>query len=278
MKAAALGVLLLAHGGAPEWNAEAERVRARVDAKAPAALALGMADPATIQAGIDALQARGVGRIVAVPLFVNSRSEVLDQTRYVLGLRDEPSEVLRAAYEAMARAHAGHGAHAHAGHSFSTERARARVPVVMTGALDDAPLVSRILLERARGLSRRPAEETVVLVAHGPVDDAAVAAWDAALARHAQAVRRGGGFKSVSHALLRDDAAPAVRSAAVAALRAKVAAGGRVLVVPALLARGGIEGKLARDLRGLEYAWDGKTLMPHEGFDEWVLARARAAK
>jgi hypothetical protein len=41
-----------------------------------------------------------------------------------------------------------------------------------------------------------------------------------------------------------------------------------------LIARGGIEGKLAADLSGLNYAWDGATLMPHDGFDAWVLSRA----
>ncbi len=49
---------------------------------------------------------------------------------------------------------------------------------------------------------------------------------------------------------------------------------GRALVVPVLIARGGIEGKLPKDLSGLDYAWDAKTLMPHDGFDSWVLSRA----
>ena len=39
-----------------------------------------------------------------------------------------------------------------------------------------------------------------------------------------------------------------------------------------------IEKKIEKDLKGLTYAWDGKTLMPHDGFDAWVLRRAREAK
>jgi sirohydrochlorin ferrochelatase len=275
------GILLLAHGGDAAWDAEVAALTARVNAVVPTEAALGMADPATLQAGLDKLAARGVSRAIAVPLFVHSRSEVLDQTRYVLGFSEKPSEVLRAAAERMMSAHGG--AHAMAGlhhHMFSLARVKTSLPVSLTPALDDDPFVSRILLARARALSRDAKIETAVLVAHGPVDDSAVAAWNEALSAHAEFVRREGGFRAATFAILRDDAPPEVRAAAVASLRARVAQGakgGRALVVPVLIARGGIEGKLAADLKGLDYAWDGKTLMPDEGFAGWVLKRAAHA-
>ena len=281
MKGAVLGILLLAHGGDPSWDAEVRALRAKVDAKVPTEVALGMADPGTLQAGLDALKARGVTEVAAVPLFVHSRSEVLDQTRYALGLADKPSEVLRLGMERMMKAHAGHampgGAHHH---MFSLERVKTDLRVRLTPALDDDPLVSRILLERAKALSKDPKTETVVLVAHGPVDDAALPAWNATLALHAARVASGGGFRAAFGAVLRDDASPEVRASSVGALRRLVAAGaksGRTIVVPVLIARGGIEGKLPKDLAGLDYAWDGATLMPHDGFDAWVLGRATNA-
>jgi sirohydrochlorin cobaltochelatase len=275
--AAPYGILLLAHGGEPEWNAQIADLTKKVNETVPTEAALGMADPATLQAALGKLAARGVTRAIAVPLFIHSRSEVLDQTRYTLGLSDKPSEVLRAAAERMSSA-APHMVMHH--HMFSLERVKTNIPVSLTRALDDDPLVSRILLERARGLSHKAKSETVVLVAHGPVDDAALAAWNATLEKHAAFVKREGGFRGAVFAVLRDDAAPQVRAASVAALRAQVSAAarvGRALVVPVLIARGGIEGKLATDLKGLDYAWDGKTLMPHDGFDAWVLARAAEA-
>lgn len=282
------GILLLAHGGDASWNEEIETLRRRVNAKVPTEAALGMADPKTLQAAVSRLERRGAARIVAVPLFVQSRSEVLDQTRYALGLSDAPSEALRAGLERMAAAHAhhgGHGAHgapAAAGHGhsmeFSTERVKAKGPIALAPALDDHALVGRILGERARALSKDPARETVVLVAHGPVDETAVEAWRASLASLCRTLE---GFRACDHGLLRDDAAPEIREAAVAELRAKVArakaAEGKALVVPVLIARGGIERKIPRDLDGLDYAWDGRTLMPHAGFDAWVLESAEAA-
>ena len=88
----AYGILLLAHGGDPAWNAEIEKLRVAVASSAPAALALGMADPDTIQQAVDLLEAKHVSAIAVVPLFVNSNSEVMTQTRYALGLSETPSD------------------------------------------------------------------------------------------------------------------------------------------------------------------------------------------
>ncbi|MDE2142279.1 MAG: hypothetical protein KGJ84_07715 [Elusimicrobia bacterium] len=271
------GILLLAHGGGAEWDAQISSLTAAVNAKIPTEAGLGMADPAALQGALDRLAARGVSRVIAVPFFVESHSEVLDQTRYVLGLSKKPSEVLRLAAKRMAAAMPKMAMHHH---MFSLERVKTKLPITLTAALDGDALVSKILLERARALSRDPKTETVILVAHGPVDDAAMGPWNAALAKHADDLRRDGGFRTVSFGVLRDDAAPPVRAASVAALRARVASGakdGRAIVVPVLIARGGIEGKLPHDLDGLTYAWDGETLLPHDGFDEWVLSKAAAA-
>lgn len=274
------GILLLAHGGNASWNADVESLRASVDKLVPVETALGMADAKAIAAASERLRARGAAKIVAVPLFVHSRSEVLDQTRYVLGMTEKPSEVLREGLERMAKAHAGHamppGAHHHA---FSLDRAVPAVPTVLTAALDDDPMVSAILLKRAAALSQDPKSETVVLVAHGPVDPAALPAWEKDLAAHAARLKKDGGFRAVVGLTLRDDAAPKVRAAAVAKLRDTVKADaktGRVLVVPALLARGGIENKIPKELDGLTYAWEGKTLMPDAGFEAWLTSRGAA--
>jgi sirohydrochlorin ferrochelatase len=268
----AFGILLLAHGGEPAWNSEIEKLRADVSTSAPAALALGMADPETLQRGIDRLEAQGVSLIVAVPLFVNSHSEVMDQTRYALDLSSSPSETMRRAAAAMKSMPMPMN-------MFSLKRASHRARILLAAALDADPLVSRVLLERARALSRDPAKETVILVAHGPVDDAAVPYWARDLAAHAAAIEKGGNFRAVRAELLRDDASPAVRAKAVAELRARVVDaardGGRALVVPVLIARGGIEDKIPRDLAGLAFAWSGDALLPHAGFDEWALKRAR---
>jgi sirohydrochlorin ferrochelatase len=266
------GILLLAHGGNPEWNREVIALKDKVAAKADVEVAFGMADSAAMQSAVEALESRKAKKIVAVPLFINSRSEVLTQTRYVLGIDDKPSELLR-------KMLAAHPHAAHAGHSFSTSRIKTKLPVTLAPALDDHPFVAQILLERARALSKNPAQETVVLVGHGPVDEEAEAAWLRTMRNLAASVAKNGGFRSVLCATLRDDAPEPVRKAAVADLRKRVeraALDSRAIVVPYLIARGGVEDHIVVALKGLRYAWDAKPLMPHESLARWVLESAEA--
>lgn len=266
--AAEHGVLLLAHGGDAGWNREVGAVRDRLAERAPTELAIGMADRDALQRAVLALQRVNVKRIVAVPLFVHSRSEVLDQTRYLLGLRERPSEILR---EAMAHAVHGNGRK----HSFSSERVAIGVPIAMTAALDDHPLVAEILLERAAKLSRTPGHETVLLVGHGPVDDKANEEWLKTMGRLCEQIKRRGGFKAASAYTLRDDSPPEVQRGAVEQLRQAVAAAGRdgaAIVLPHLIARGGIETHIVAALSGLSYRWDGRTLLPHPNIARWAEA------
>lgn len=265
--APAYGILLLAHGGNENWNKDVLSFKENLKPPVPIEVAFGMADPDAIQAAVDRLELSGAAKIVAVPLFINSASEVLEQTRYVLGIAEKPSEVMRAAAAAMA----GHG---HQGHvMFSLKRVKIKKPLAMTPALDDHPLIAEVLVERAKKLSRGPAAETVILVGHGPVDDKANAVWMKTMRQLEQTVKEKGNFKAVLGATLRDDAPKAVRAQAVAALREMVqraALNGKVLVVPYLIAQGGIEQKIVEGLKGLTYAWDAKTLCPHPNIARWI--------
>lgn len=274
------GILLLAHGGDADWDREVTAIRRELDRRVPTELALGMADTRQIQKGLDWLAARQVSRVVAVPLFVNSRSEVLDHTRWILGLREKPSQVLKEALASMPHRATGAGGHA-SHHSFSVERARLRLPVAMAPALDDHPLVAGILLDRARTLSKDPSRETVVLVAHGPVDEKADKAWLKTLARLAWRVRRDGGFKAVYGATIRDDSPAPVKEKAKRRLRGLVERagqhGGAAIVIPVLVARGGIEHHVPEMLAGLDYRWNGATLCPHPNVARWALESAERA-
>ncbi|MBI4374846.1 MAG: hypothetical protein HY549_00190 [Elusimicrobia bacterium] len=266
------GVLLLAHGGQARWNKDVAAVRDGLDRNWPAEVAFGMADVAQIQAAIDRLEKRGVDRVIAVPLFVNSSSEVMEHTRYVLGLKREPSQILR---DAMAF----HSAHMH-GHRFSLGQVSTDLPILLTAALDDHPLIGDILAERAKTLSRDPSRETVILVGHGPVDDKADPVWLSTMESLAKRVGSKAGFKAAFAATIRDDSPAEVKERASVALRKMVAEAskdGEAIVVPLLIARGGIESRISRILKGQRYRWDGSTLLPHPNVERWAIESVKAA-
>lgn len=277
------GVLVLAHGGQPQWNERVLDVVRRVDQQQPAEVAFGMATRANIQSAIDKLTARGVTEIVAVPLFVSSHSSVITSTEYLLGLRNEAPKDL-AIFAKMN--HAAHGAPAAEDHSAHGMPAadpaspvKTSAKIRMTPAFNRHALIGAIAADRAKSISTSPESEAVILVAHGPVPEDDNRKWLDDMAVLAEHVRRAAPFANVDYMTVRDDAGPAIREAATTELRKKVAAqraaGRRVLIVPHLMSFGGIEKGLLKRLEGLDYTMTTQGLMPDDRVVDWVLQSLR---
>lgn len=255
-----VGVLILAHGGSPAWNDTVRQTVADAALPHPTEIAFGMGmhgtEVADLQAAVDRLEMAGVARIIAVPLLVSSASEVMRQYEYLLGVRpDGPWQ------EGIAPI-------------------QVRVPVAMTRPLDDDPVLVEVLADRAAGVSQAPDEETVVLIAHGPNDEADNARWLEALGRIGAALRQRGGFQAVVPVTMRDDAPEPVRAAATQQMREAVASAGRqgrAVVVPVLIAAGGIEHKIPQRLDGLDFAFQRQGLLPHPKMSQWIATQVQAA-
>jgi sirohydrochlorin ferrochelatase len=285
-RSASRGVLLLAHGGSAEWNAQVTKLASEVDRTNPTEVAFGMATRANIQSAVDRLQARGATEIVAVPLFVSSWSSVITSTEYLLGQRaDAPPEL--AVFAKMS--HAGHGAAApptahhggdHDGHTAADAQSpvKSAVPIRMTRALNDDPVVADILTSRARSISQNTSNEAIVIVAHGPVGDDENRRWLDDMRSVAGRIANAGLFASIDYLTLRDDAPKPTRDAATAELRAlvtkRISEGRRVLIIPLLVSFGGIERGLRERLEGLAYTMPATALVPDERLVSWVLAMA----
>jgi sirohydrochlorin ferrochelatase len=280
------GILLLAHGGQPDWNERVNALAASLNAEQPVEVAFGMASRPSIQAAVDRLVARGVTAIVAVPLFVSSHSSVVTSTAYLLGLRDEMPADLKifakmnhGAHGGPADSHAGHHGDAAPAAVDNTAPVRAAVPIRMTEALNRHAIVGSILIDRARGISRNPQAEAVVVVAHGPVPDADNARWLADMKVLADQMDDATAFASISYLTVRDDAPKPIRDAATKQLRdvvtSQVGAGRRVLIVPLLLSYGGIEKGIRQRLDGLDYVMATSALMPDARLADWVRQSVR---
>ncbi len=254
------GVLVVAHGGDVRWNAHVKEVVARVRRTLPAEVGFLMGVPdQKAEEGYAKLVAAGVGRVVVVPLFVSSHSDHYEQVRFIGGLR---------------------GDYPHAEH-MKLAQLHGPAPVAsVTSALDDHPLLGAILADRARALSEQPASESLVIVAHGPNEDAEAEVWTATIRRLGEQVRSATGIGDVDVRLLRDDAPEPVKDQALAELRVSVetrASRGRVLVVPLLVAPGKVADQIPQVLAGLDFRWNGQTLLPDDRVVQWVVAQATAA-
>jgi len=156
---------------------------------------------------------------------------------------------------------------------------KSNAEIIVTSPLDDHPVVISIVCDRILELSENPERETVILVAHGPNSEEDNVKWLLTMERIGKECDkkvkslRGTSFRNVLSVTVRDDAPEPIYNQAKEHLRALVrqaGASGDVIVIPLLLARGGIEEGIVKRLEGLDYKWNGKTLLPHEGIRKFV--------
>jgi sirohydrochlorin cobaltochelatase len=272
LRAQDTGILLLAHGGDTNWNALVNALAARVNERRPIEVAFGMADRSTMQDAVSRLAQRGVGRIVAVPLFVSSHSAVIDASQYLLGARAEAPPAL-AAFARMRHGTGADGA-SHTDHSDRMRPVATDLPIRMGTALDHDPVVAEVLLARARAISRDSQSEVAVVVAHGPTSEEENRLWLNDMAIVASRIGDAMPFARVEFLTVRDDAPKPIRDAAGKQLREVVSRavtdGHRVLILPLLLAYGGIEKGIHERLAGLTYQMAEAGLLPDDRLAAWV--------
>jgi hypothetical protein len=259
--ASPFGVLVMAHGGTPEWDQAIADATAPFASEIPTEIAYGMADPATMTQALEALRSRGVERVAVVRMFVSGAS-FIDQTEYLLGLSDVPPRFFMPSHGSSA------GGHAAGAHGPPSPIAHGMEVATHIDGMVDAEETHRIFAERALTLSRDPATESVLLIAHGMGDtgenDELLAAMQDVERMVAQTP-----FHSVRSATLREDWPPA-REIAEREIRAFVdaenQAGRRVLVLPVRLSG---FGPYAEVLEGLEYV-EGEAMLPHGDVSTWL--------
>jgi len=262
-----VGTLLVAHGGSEAWNADVRAVAREVRTGGPVAVSFLMgagAPTSRFQDQVAALRAAGATRVAVVPLLVSSHSGHYEQIRWLAGQVDSLDAAMAAHLQ-----HAG------------IERALDAVPLVVTRALDDAPELGRILVDRARALlaGDSAGAHALFLVGHGPNSPEDHAKWMMGLRTLAEHVRDVVGFRDARAGVVRDDAAPAVRAEAVRAVHDVVAlqaaaTGTEVLVLPLAIAAGRFTDRTLRaDLAGLPVRYDGQPILPHADVARWVERR-----
>jgi len=241
-----VGVIVMAHGGSPEWNSSVRAAVEPIAEASPTSIAFGMADPKSLQASVDTLESIGVTTIYVVRLFLSGES-FLQRTEYLFGLRpDQPGSLPDA----------------------DPLRRRASV-VVSEHGLVESQRTGTILRERAEALSSNAANESVLIIAHGMGD----ADHNAELLLHLDALAdsvRAAAFHSVHVATLREDWAEH-RGGSERQIRQFVSNetedGRAVIVIPFRLSG---FGPYAEVLEGLPYLSDGRGLIPHPAITDWI--------
>lgn len=266
------GVLLMAHGGSPDWNAAVMAAVQPLRSQHTIEVAFGMADAASIQAAVRALEVRGVRRIGVVRLFISGDSWY-DRTEQILGLRPGAPPMVAATGHAH-EATSGGQAHGMEFWQIQTEASYA----LSRHGLAEAEGMGTVLADRARALSRSPHTEDVLILAHGPGDDAENERWIAYIETRAKEVRDALPFRRVQVMTLREDW-PEQREEAERRIRSFVSGarddGITTIVIP-FRVQG--FGPYAKVLGGLDYVSAGLGLIPHTNVTRWIAEEINALR
>lgn len=264
----------MAHGGSKQWNESVLAAVAPLRDRYKLDVAFGMADAASLQTSVSKLEAQGARHIAVVRLFISGESWY-ERTRQILGVAPGAPARLPTAGDA-------HAAHEHGGHSMELWRIDTRSTFVLSReGLADAQEMNAVLTERARRLSRDPAAEDVLILAHGPGDDAENQRWIEKISARSAGIRDALPFRRVEVHTLREDW-PERRQAAEQRVRDFVrrasSENGRAIVIP-FRVQG--FGPYPRVLKDLDYVSDGVGLLPHPEVTKWIerqIAELRTAR
>lgn len=257
----ATGILVLTHGVGENSDRLVRDAYVPMAAKTPVAIGFGMAmmNSSHLQSAVDDLRAAGVRKIVLVDEGTTTKYNSLTrQWQYIFGIYPESS------YMDVPKINAP------------------GVEFVWAGHFNDHPLITEMLYENARGISKNPANEVMIIVGHGPEEAADNGPDLKILQSHVDRIKAKKVFADVRLINLQDDAIRPVRESNVRKLRSwiqQATAGGRqVLVVPIAAASYGVQRNIKTDLRGLQYSFAEQGLIEHPKFMQWVDNVVRTAE
>lgn len=273
------GVLVLAHGGGPEWDKAVTEAVMEARGGFPREIVFGMGDAEKIQTAINKFEKSGIKAIVVVPLFLSSSSELYRQLEYVLRLRDEPDALFTILMKEKIK-EGGH--HAKTEPASTVKQVRFSVPFVLTKAINYDPLIASILAERIGELNLVPSYLSVFLVAHGPVSGEDNKDWMISLRLYARNLSKQIKGVSVLTHTIRDDAPSFIKEMAqeiiIKNIREEKGKGREVAVIPFLLAPGGREEEIKRIFSECECRILAKTLLPHPNISLWIEQQIQTGK
>jgi sirohydrochlorin ferrochelatase len=244
-----IGVVIMPHGATKPYNDAVEKTIEPLKSKFKVEMAYGMGDAVTIQNAISKLENQGIKKIVFVRMYPTS-SQLKEKTDYILGLSNKIPEQWDGLIPPQIRNSA----------------------IINTfGGYEEDSLIAGIFLERIKEFSKKPEEETIILLAHGGSNDQAEIIRKKRMKKHIDWVQKqfSHPFKKITGLALREDW-PEKRENALSKIKNIINEGnkeGKVIIISNRLYG---TGPYKHFLKGLNYEMNSKGLAPHPNLTKWL--------
>lgn len=249
-----VGVLILSHGVGENSDRMLKEALEPISSEQPTAIGFGMAmmTSAHLQSAVDDLIERGAKTIVLVPNGMTTPyNSLIRQWQYIFDMGEESTYL-------------------------EVPIVQADIDFIMTESFGDHPLITEILYDHVKEVSKHPANEVVIIVGHGPEDVEDNTPDLEILSVHVDRILAKNEFADVKIINLQDDAIPPIRKSNVKRLRRWIKKaddkGQDVIVVAIAAASHGVQSHIRQDLRGLNYTFADKGMSEHPNYIEWIAA------
>ncbi len=245
------GILAISHGFSGSGNEELRDEFIPLSTIFPTAIGYGMSmmSSSHMQEAVDQLTAKGVKKIIIMPMVSVRYGSMMDQFNYIFGDRPE-------------------GAYA------DVPKIKTSAKLVMASTPGDSPEIATILIDYAREFSENEANEDVMILSHGPEGDKDNELELGILENLSEIIRTETDFNSVQAFTIQDDAIRPIRAANVKKMREHIekstSEGRKVIIVTNLLTSVNLSEKIRKDLAGLDFEISAKGLMTHPRFRKWM--------
>ena len=244
-----IGVVIMPHGATQPYNDAVEKTIAPLKSKYKVEMAYGMGDALTIQNAVSKLENQGIKKIVFVRMYPRS-DQLKEKTDYILGLSEKIPEQWDGLIPPQIR----------------------NSSIIKTfGGYEEDNLIAGIFLERIKEISKKPSEETIILLAHGSSDDQAEILRKNKMKDHIDWIQKqfNPTFKNIKGVSLREDW-PEKREKALSEIVNMIEEGnkrGKVIVISNRLYG---SGPYKHFLKGLNFEMNSKGLAPHPNLTRWL--------
>jgi hypothetical protein len=248
-----VGILALAHGYSDQGNEQWFEKFESIATQYPTGYGLGMAMMGGdhIQQAIDKLESAGAEKIIVLRTETGDTNSLTYQWEYLFGRRDESSYL-------------------------SGGRVSSNADIIWGPSPTAHPIMAEIMLEHAQALSSDSANEMVIILGHGPMTPKENEMDLAIGARHAESIKKKGGFRDARNWNVQDDLPADKRAENVAVVRGWISdareQGMEVIVVTNVLTQSGIMKRLQSDVEGTGAKFNNAGLMQNPRFSDWIEA------
>ncbi|MAJ29637.1 MAG: hypothetical protein CMQ73_00090 [Gammaproteobacteria bacterium] len=244
------GVLIMAHGYGPVGDLDLFNSVQSVGELYQTTLSMGMSmmTSSHVICSVNEMIDKDVEKIFVVPVSSTAHNTLVRQWNYIFNLEEQ------FAYSEVER--------------IANER------IVMLEPINDDIYAKKIILEYTNEISSDPANEVLIIIAHGPIDQADNEIELRLMNNIGEYIKKHSSIQTVESFTLQDDAPKTIRDQNLKRIKAFMNAsnedGKRILMVSNLMSGKGIQKKIEEDFEGIDYTFNPKGLLTHPYYIDWI--------